>query len=233
MIEQKSSGVICIEQIPQPEHLTMQHRIQKDSLRLADVTIRFSRIERVPRYDSETRETDVEHSFMLGLVAQEIAERYYPELDAGLVTRFSLVHDLLELETGDIPTFHMTPESLAQKAANEKCALEKLLRELPRATSRLLELYEEQRMPEARFVRLVDKLMPLLVDILGPGSQVMHEDYATHTIEQLNDAERALTKRFESMFPDPFLKPMHVARAGLAQQFQHRFKPIPAQEALF
>lgn len=233
MSEQIISREVCVEQKYSDLDLYISDKIQKDSLQLADVAIRFSQIKRVPRYEADSRESDVEHSFMLGLIAQEIADRFYPELDAGLIARFSLVHDLLELETGDIPTFSITSESLAKKADSEKKALDKLINELPHATGLLLQIYEEQTIPEARFVRMVDKLMPLLVDILGPGSQVMHEDYSTHTKSQLISAEKALRERFQTMFPDKFLQPLHLARSGLAAIFENNFRQVPQQETLF
>lgn len=209
-------------------------RIERDCLVLADAAIRFAAVERVPRYTPEKRENDAEHSYMLGLVAQEIATVYFPELDAGLVAQFSLVHDLIELKTGDVATFSLSDENLHAKATAEAAALDELCNHLPKHTALLVRVYEEQAIAETRFVRFVDKLLPVLVDILGPGSQVMHEDYATFEHEQLEVAERALSQRFESMFPEPELAPIHLARNGLARKFSELFQPLPRlQDVLF
>ncbi len=224
----------AFEQKLQSNDFHVSSRIEKDALVLADTAIRFSFVERVPRYTPETRENDAEHSFMLGLVAQELAAQYFPELDCGLVARFSLVHDLLELKTGDVATFSISDDALAEKMAREHAAKEELCATLPAHTSLLVTVYEEQDVPEARFVRFIDKLLPVLVDILGPGSQVMHEDYATFTHNDLEAAEISLSKRFESMFPDEFLKPIHLARNALARRFSDVFVPlIQPQDALF
>ncbi len=209
-------------------------KIERDVMLLAHTAIRFAAVERVPRYTSETRENDAEHSFMLGLVAQEIATTYFPELDAGLVSQFSIVHDLIELQTGDVATFSLSKDQMSQKVTNEKNALDAVCSQLPRHTALLLRVYEEQELPEARFVRFIDKLLPVLVDIFGPGSQVMHEDYKTYSHESLEIAETALRKRFESMFPEPTLAPIHMARNALARKFSEIFIPQQQlQDALF
>lgn len=209
-------------------------RIQRDAERLAQVAIQFAAIERVPRYTTEKRENDAEHSFMLGLVAQEIAATYFPELDTGLVAQFCTIHDLPELRTGDIATFALDAQSLANKQAAERAILDELCNTLPKHTALLLRVYEEQVLPEARLVRLLDKLLPKLVDIIGPGSQVMHEDYATYSQEQLERADKAMGERFKSMFPEPELIPIHLARNGLARKFSEVFTPLSQlQDALF
>ena len=209
-------------------------RLERDALCLADIAIRFASIERIPRYSPERRENDVEHSFMLGLVAQEIAATYFPELNPGLVAQFASVHDLVELEIGDTPTFLITNSELKTKQSAESTALEMLCHRLPQHTAQLLRIYEEQDVPEARFVRFIDKLMPVLVDILGAGSQVMHEDYATYDHVQLESAHDTLRKRFEQLFPEPALAPVHMARNSLARKFRDHCVPLPQlQEVLF
>lgn len=217
----------------EPGHFGVSNKIQKIALDLAEMAINFSEVKRVPRYTPETRESDVEHSFMLGFVAMTVAEEHFPELDSGLIAKFAYIHDLVELITGDVATFAISQAELKNKEEREKAALSILTNMLPPSAALLLEVYEEQTVPEARFIRLMDKLMPVLVDILGPGSQVMHEDYTTFTGDQLEEAEILMSKRFETMFPDPFLKPLHLARTGLANTFRNRFKEVPIQDTLF
>lgn len=76
------------------------------ALELGKIAINFAGVDRVPRYNDERRENDAEHSFMLALIAGELAQTLYPAtLDAGLVSQYAIVHDLIELETGDVATF--------------------------------------------------------------------------------------------------------------------------------
>lgn len=208
-------------------------RIAQDAISLANTAIQFSQVMRTPRYTPETREDNSQHSFMLGIFALEIVARYYPGLDMGLVTQFALVHDLVELKTGDTATFKISESEMISKANDELAVLDQLCSELPSYTACLLRIYEKQDTPEARFVRHLDKLLPVAVDCLGSGSQVMHEDYATFSDEQLDAAEAALKKRFEKMFPEKTHAPIHMARDLLAAQFAIVFEPIPIQEEMF
>lgn len=198
-------------------------RATEAALVLGKVAMDFSRVERKPRYDSESRESDVEHSYMLQLVSVELAEAHLPGLDNGLVAKFCGVHDLPELIVGDVPTFDISSEELSQKAQSEAAALETLEQQLPPHTFSLLARYEEQTEPEARFVRFVDKLLPLIVDIHGPGMQVMTEDYDTHDLASYNKADAKQRQRCEDLFDEPEFQILHKMRAILSKKFSQEF----------
>jgi len=170
------------------------------ALELGSICMKFARVERVPRYDDYERESDVEHSFMLSMVATELAHLYYPELDKQLVGEYGRVHDLIEVATGDIATFNLTADELAAKEAAEHAALDALLDQLPPYTASLLASYELQADLEARFVRAVDKLMPVVVDIIGQGSHVMHEDYGVTELADLKSSHESLHARIAQKF---------------------------------
>ena len=175
-------------------------------LSLGDVTVRLSEIERAPRYIDGDRETDVEHSFHLALSATELAASYYPELDVGLVSQFSLVHDLPEIYAGDVWTFNISDENLIKKIAAEKEALERLVKELPPYAAHLLTRYEEQLEPEARFVRFVDKLLPSVINVIASETSTFKEDHGINTLEELNQKVKERMARLQQMFPEfPFI----------------------------
>ncbi len=194
------------------------------ALELAALAIEFSRVERVPRYDETSRENDVEHSYMLALVASELAERLFPGvLDPGLVSQLANVHDLVEIITRDFATFHYTAEQMAEKQELEHAALPRLLERLPPHTRQLVIIYEEQKVPEARFVKVIDKLLPVGVDILGPGKKVMNEDYNVHTAEELELGHRQLHGRIANSFGDEFPQ-ITEAHALLCELFELEFE---------
>jgi putative hydrolase of HD superfamily len=171
-------------------------------LALGNVSVRFAQVERAPRYPDGDRETDVEHSFHLALSTIELAANYYPELDTGLITQFSLVHDLPELYTGDVWTFNISDEDRAKKELTEKAAIDQLLDELPPHVAQLLERYEAQQEPEARFVRFVDKILPAIINIMAGDANTFKEDYGINTVEQLNAGREARTAKLQAMFPE-------------------------------
>lgn len=171
-------------------------------LALGNVSVQFAQVERAPRYPDGDRETDVEHSFHLALSAIELAANYYPELDVGLIAQFSLVHDLPELHTGDVWTFNISDEDRAKKELTEKAAIDQLLDELPPHVAQLLERYEAQQEPEARFVRFVDKILPAIINIMAGDANTFKEDYGINTVEQLNAGREARTAKLQAMFPE-------------------------------
>ena len=175
-------------------------------LSLADLCIRYSGVERVPRYHETHRENDAEHSLMVAVLSVELASTLQPELDRGILSQYATVHDFVEIAVGDTPTYSLTEQELVDKHQREQIALASLLQTLPPYTSELLRNYEEQSTPEARFVRAVDKLTPLLVDILGPGRMVMRDDYgitsAAELIENKLRLDDSMVRRFGEDNPE-------------------------------
>lgn len=218
----------AMQEIYNAPELTAQSRLSaklaaNTVLTLATCAIEFSQIERVPRYDPDSRENDAEHSFMLAMVATEIAEQYYPDLDHGLVTQFSIVHDLVELETGDVASFALDDSQMARKVAREHAALDEAATRLSPYMASLLQRYEAQVEVEARLVSCVDKQLPVAVDVIGPGRKVMEEDYGIHTLAELDATEQQLSNRLRKMFPEREFDFLHSVRDILAQQFAASF----------
>jgi len=170
------------------------------SLELGSLCMKFADVKRVPRYENHERESDVEHSYMLSMIAPELAHLYYPDLDKQLIGEYARVHDLIEVVTGDVATFNLTSEQLTNKEKIEHDALASLLEQLPPYTVSLLTNYELQADMESRFVRAVDKLMPVVVDIIGQGSKVMQEDYNVQTATALEQSHDSLHARIAQKF---------------------------------
>lgn len=205
------------------EHYTHSARIAQTSLELGKKAMYFSRIERVPRYADSKRESDTEHSFMLALIAPELAVALKRNLDIGLVSQYATAHDLIELKTSDVATFLFDEEEQKQKEVDEQIVLAELLEELPPHTAYILGKYESQADPEARFVRYVDKLLPIVVDIIGAGERVMKEDYDVTTADQLRKCHQKLHNRLVRMFGEEFPE-ITLAHELLCELFESKFE---------
>lgn len=177
-------------------------KAQNYLLSLGDVSTRFARVERAPRYTDGRRESDVEHSFHLALSATELAAHLYPKLDQGLVAQFSLVHDLPEVYAGDVWTVHITDEELAKKHAAEAEAAARLMKELPPHLADLLERYEKQEEPEARFVRFVDKIVPAIINIVADEASTFSVDHKIGSPQDYKKARAGHLERIRIMFPE-------------------------------
>lgn len=137
------------------------------AIRLAGISLAFGRVERATRHEDGLRpETDTDHTVMLGLVACELAPAH---LDRAKVAAFALVHDLTEVYAGDTQTLVISAEGMAAKRDREDAAGARLAAELGAGSwlAGLLATYERQQEPEARFVRLLDKVLPKLTHVFN------------------------------------------------------------------
>ena len=122
--------------------------------------------------DGKTLESDTDHTFMLGIIATSIADKYYKDImDIGLISQFVMLHDFVEVYAGDTDTVvNKSPESLKLKEEKEGLALGRLRSELfdyfPYIID-IIEKYESQDSKEARFVKVVDKLTSEITNVLN------------------------------------------------------------------
>lgn len=142
-----------------------------------------------------------EHSHMLALVAEALAEEYFPELNSNKVASYAIVHDVVEAYVGDTPTHIISASDLQKKHHGEQEGLAQLKKEyahLPKLIARI-ENYETQRDAESRFVRMVDKLMPQLIHIYDDGSCLKDAGYGPDNLRR-NAEER--TAEWLREYPD-------------------------------
>jgi 5'-deoxynucleotidase YfbR-like HD superfamily hydrolase len=195
-------------------------------LKLGEMTVKFADIHRITIYPNGNYENDAEHSFHLSLSAVEIAANYHPELDLGLVSQFSIVHDLPEIYAGDTPSFNITSEAKLNKEEAERVAVIRLLKELPPHTAMLLKRYEEQVEPEARFVRLIDKLLPAVIHAVATNAN--REDFINRfkltTVEILDEGVKARQEQLRHMFPE--FKFILIVQELISQTSRNQLFPV-------
>lgn len=194
--------------------------------KLGEICVGMANVKRQVLYARGRPENDAEHSFHLGLSAVELAATFHPELNPGLVAQFSNVHDLAEVYAGDVPSHKLTKEQRELKEANEAAAVERLLIELPPHTADLLRRYEEQQEPEARFVRFVDKMLPVIMHVQVPieNKEVLEREYGYKTEADVLAGREERTQMLREMFPEfDFIYELREALS--ATQRQRLFAP--------
>jgi putative hydrolase of HD superfamily len=135
-----------------------------------DLLLSFQQIERGthnPR-DMAKRENDVEHSYYLAMMVWMLAPHF--NLDADKCIRIALVHDLIEIYSGD--TFVYDQQAIIDsKAKREQEALAQLERDWPDLghMAQVIKGYEHKDSEEAKFVYALDKVMPILMNVLSKG----------------------------------------------------------------
>ena len=196
-------------------------KLAKRLLDLQKLLLQFLEIERMIYLPDgaikNRRETDTEHSFHLAMLAWYLCSAY-PHLDRDKVIRYSLAHDLVEIYAGDIMAVGRTEEQQIEKEKREKSALKKLKANWPDFgdMTNTIEEYEKQDNPEAVFVKALDKILPMILNILGEGKTWKIYDIKRSTVIKLKDDKTKHSKeiseiwkvlRAEIMSRDDFFNP--------------------------
>lgn len=132
-------------------------------LELSRLLGEFGNIKRATLLPNGEPEADSHHSFSLALIAFELASQYAPQLDTRKILLYSLVHDLPELISGDMPTLTATTKQLQEKARLDAQATEAFKKKMPFAPFiiKAIDDYEARRDEEARFVYWLDKMVTI------------------------------------------------------------------------
>lgn len=116
-------------------------------------------------------ENSAEHSWQIALLAQALAPYAPPGCDMNRVIQMLLVHDLGEIDAGDV--FVYAEGDAQARHAEELAGVRRLCDLLPAAQGeRLLALWQEfdaGTTPEARFANALDRAMPALLNLNNRG----------------------------------------------------------------
>jgi 5'-deoxynucleotidase YfbR-like HD superfamily hydrolase len=146
------------------------------------------------------QENVAEHSNMLAIIAPVLAEKFYSDLDGNLIARYASIHDAVEAYVGDTPTHNFSEVDHTEKELKEAEGLA-VMRSVYAAYPSFLELvdqYEAQEIPEARFVRVVDKIMPLTSHFPSNGKFLQ----AYTTSEKLKNHSSARNDYLRAKYPE-------------------------------
>lgn len=142
---------------------------------LAGIVIPFYVIERdmlIPSGPPAERrnENDAEHSWSTTLIACSLANLLDPSLDVGLVAQYATVHDIPELRDGDTSIW-ADREQLTTKEERESHTLQEIMAEYEEFPwlVEVLESYERQDTPEARYVKAIDKCVAVAMRLMDEG----------------------------------------------------------------
>jgi len=122
-------------------------------------------------FNSERNENDAEHSWHLAIMAIILAEYANEPVDVLKVVKMLLIHDVVEIDAGDIFLYDTTT-SHANTEAEQKAA-ERIFGLLPAGQAEeLIAIWNEFEAGitmEAKFARAMDRLEPLLQNISNGG----------------------------------------------------------------
>ncbi len=138
---------------------------------------------------NETRhENTAEHSWHLAVMALVLAEHASAEVNALKVLKMLLVHDIVEIDSGD--TYIYDAAGNDTKAERENAAARRIFGLLPEdqqlEITQLWQEFEARETPEARFAAALDRLMPLLHNYHTEGRSWREHGISEAQVMRLN-----------------------------------------------
>ena len=117
-------------------------------------------------------ENSAELSWHLAMMALVLAEHAPPGTDLAKVTAMVLLHDLVEIDAGDLFLYADEDQQARQEIA-ERAAADRIFAILPAdqetALRQLWDEFNERQTREAKFARAVDRLQPMLENLTAGG----------------------------------------------------------------
>lgn len=151
-----------------------------------------------PVIDNSRPENSAEHSWSLALYALVLADQAQPDVDVNRAIRMLLLHDLVEIDVGDVPIHsgngaaHDAPAVQAAEAA----AADRLFGLLPADQGADLRAiwqeFEANETPTARYAKSLDRVQPVLLNHAGGGGSWLDYDVS---LSQLDERVGAKVRR--------------------------------------
>ena len=140
--------------------------------------------------DGSRPENSGEHSWHLALYAMVLADQSAPGVDITRVIRMLLIHDLVEIDTGDVPIHsangqaHASPGTLAaeQRAADRIFGL--LPPDQAQSFRALWDEFEASETPDAIFAKSLDRVQPVMANLQSGGGTWTTYDVTSAQLEQ-------------------------------------------------
>ncbi len=125
--------------------------------------------------DGSRPENSGEHSWHLALYALVLADQAEPGVDINRVIRMLLIHDLVEIDVGDVPIHsagglaHASIETATAEAKAADRIFGLLPPDLGAPLRTLWEEFEAAETPDARFAKSLDRVQPVMANLMSGG----------------------------------------------------------------
>ncbi|MDR2988547.1 MAG: HD domain-containing protein [Nocardiopsaceae bacterium] len=118
------------------------------------------------------RENSAEHSWHLAMMVLVLGEHAPPGTNLSRVTAMVLIHDLVEIDAGDLFVY-ADADAQARQDAAERAAADRIFAVLPEDQAvelrRLWDEFTARQTADARFARAIDRLQPMLENLTAGG----------------------------------------------------------------
>jgi len=187
----------------------MSERLSRQLAFIVEVDKVKTILRRTRLFDGSRRENDAEHSWHLSIMAMVLAEHANAgSLDLFKVVKIVLIHDLVEIDAGDIAIYDSTAR--ADKRQIERKAAQRIFGLLPDdqrdEMAALWEEFEARESAEAKFAAALDRVEPILQNYLTQGyawkKLGVSGEKVRSTNEHIKDGSEALWEYVEEILKE-------------------------------
>ena len=140
--------------------------------------------------DGSRQENSAEHSWHLAMTAMTLAPLADEPIDVERAIKILLVHDIVEIDAGDVFIYDDAQRAAAEAAEQE--AADRIFGLLPAEQGAefraLWDEYEDRSTPEGRFAYACDRLQPLLLNVAIGGGSWRHHGVTADRVKAINGA---------------------------------------------
>jgi putative hydrolase of HD superfamily len=163
-------------------------------------------------FKSDRSENDAEHSWHLAMMTIVLAEHSNEPIDVLKVMKMVLIHDIVEIDAGDIFLYDKTVSHCNTEA--ERKAAQRIFGMLPKDQAEemiaLWEEFEACETEDSKFAKSMDRLEPLLQNVSNDGGtwKEYNVDYPDvfKTQVVIKDGSKAIWKVAKPMLEESYKK---------------------------
>lgn len=136
--------------------------------------------------DLSRHENSAEHSWQLAFALLILQRELNLEFDLLKALKLALIHDVCESDAGDVPVF--APERASIHEAERAC-IERLGKYQIKFAGELAPLwleYEAQQTLESRWVRVLDRLLPFMLNLNTQGQTWLDQGISRSQVLRIN-----------------------------------------------
>lgn len=152
--------------------------------------------------DGSRAENSAEHSWHLAMALMSLKPQLPKDLNIDHAIKLALVHDICEIGAGDICAYD---PNRANKAKDEEAYLMSLANRHPELGNEVLTLwaeYEAQLTVESHWVKVVDRLLPFLLNLASEGKTWQEQNIIEPMVRKHNDFIRTIAPEIHQWMMD-------------------------------
>lgn len=136
--------------------------------------------------DLSRNENSAEHSWHLAVAILTLRDEFSLDIDIGRAVKMALIHDICEIGAGDISIYDPERSKKEEQERDYIQALSKMPVSFSAEIERLWEEYEAQITAESHWVKIVDRLLPFMLNMSTEGKAWREQGITQSQVKEVN-----------------------------------------------